>query len=132
MDGTVRFTVNIRQVLIHNTGPLYQEAQVEFKHVSTSTDGWTAAYILLHVRPHFPPQAYMFVPGAGGNTQQVTCTPQRFRADPDTDTYSADIPNACIPVGDAKVNVRTFFRHSKYGSTDNLSRDKLGVRAAVR
>jgi hypothetical protein len=126
-DGTIRFKVKIGEIL--KTTRFFQQIDVTFKPVSTSTAGWIGADVNWSTGP-FGSYAYMELP----TYFQRRCRPRHVRSDPDTDTFSANVPNRCVPVGDAKVIVQALTRYRTGGdtsSTDDFSRDKLKVPLAA-
>ena len=126
-DGTVRFKVRIGEIL--KTTRFFQQIDVIFKPVPTSTPGWIWADVNWSTGP-FGPFAYMALP----TSFQRRCRPRHVHSDPDTDTFSADVPNRCVPVGDAKVIVEALTRYRTGGdtsSTDDFSQDKLKVPLAA-
>jgi hypothetical protein len=126
-DGTVRFKVTVAEVL--KTTRFFQQVDVGFKPVPTSTAGWRWADVTWSTGP-FGTYAYLEL----SNYFQRRCRPRHVRADPDTDTFSADVPSRCIPPGDAKVIVQALTRYRTGGdtsSTDDFSRDKLKVPLAT-
>ena len=116
IDGTVRFKVKIHEV----RGTTFsQKIQITMVPLPTSTGDWVSAGFEKVIGPNAPPAF------AGlSNPEQIVCKP-RVRVNRAADTVRMDVPNACVPVGDAMVTARTvteFVRgdRSVYGSMDEV------------
>ena len=121
-DGTVRFKVKIHEVRGTTFSQRIQFLMVPV--VTTSTGDWVSASFVKTIGPNAGP-AYASL----SNPEQIDCKP-RVRVNRAADTVRMDVPNACVPVGDAMVTASTvtefvrgdpiFGHRIVYGSMDEV------------
>lgn len=138
-DGTVHFAVEVGEIL--RSKRFFQQIDVVFRRKTTSRPGWAVAGVGWTPGGWKPgaPQAYAYMdlaPLGSPDFDQRRCKLQDIRAVAHTTTLSANVPNRCVPTGDAKVWVFAKTRYRKVfdsdtASTDDFSRDVLKVPLAV-
>jgi len=98
-DGTVRFKVKIHE--IRGTKFSQRIGFLMVPVVTTSTGDWVSAGFGKTIGPDAGPAVAILY-----NPERIVCEP-RVRVNRAADTVRMDVPNACVPVGDAKVTTRT-------------------------